>query len=132
MASVAASIRRSATSIARNETALIRKHGSTPTVAISTPAMAGPTIRAQCTITLFRLTALTTRSGPTISITKLCRAGLSSAFTLPRTSTRANTIQGATTPLTVTANSASAGTTMPSWVIISSLRLSKRSASSPP
>ena len=75
---------------------------------------------------------MTTRSGPTISITKLWRAGLSSAFTLPRTSTRANTIQGVTTPLTVTANSASAGTTMPSWVSISSLRLSKRSASSPP
>ena len=41
-------------------------------------------MRAQWTITLFRLTALTTRSAPTISITKLCRAGLSIAFTLPR------------------------------------------------
>ena len=94
--------------------------------------MAGPTMRAQCTITLFRLTAFTTRSGPTISITKLWRAGLSSAFTVPRASTRANTIHGATTPPAVTANSSSAGTTMPSCVSISSLRLSKRSASRPP
>ena len=52
-----------------------------PNVAIRIPAMAGPIIRALCTITLFRLTAFTTRSGPTISITKLWRVGLSIAFT---------------------------------------------------
>jgi hypothetical protein len=34
-------------------------------------------------MTLLRLTALTTRSGPTISKTKLCRVGLSTALTLP-------------------------------------------------
>jgi hypothetical protein len=45
------------------------KQGSTPTVAISTPANAGPITRALWTRTLFRLTALTTRSEPTISIT---------------------------------------------------------------
>ncbi len=51
------------------------KQGSGPTVAISTPAIAGPITRAECTRTLFRLTALTTRSPPTISITKACRVG---------------------------------------------------------
>ena len=40
-------------------------------------------MRADCTITLLRLTALTTRSAPTISIAKLCRVGLSTALTLP-------------------------------------------------
>ena len=44
------------------------KQGTTPTVAISIPASAGPTIRAAWTMTLLRLTALTTRSAPTISI----------------------------------------------------------------
>ena len=51
--------------------------------AISSPPIAGPTIRADWTMTLLRLTALTTRSGPTISITKLCRVGLSTALTQP-------------------------------------------------
>jgi hypothetical protein len=66
---------------------LIRKQGATPQPAITTPAMAGPAIRAVCTSTLFRLTALTTRSEPTISITKLWRVGLSSALIVPRAST---------------------------------------------
>jgi len=101
-------------------------------VAISTPAIAGPTIRALCTITLFRLTALTTRSGPTISITKLWRVGLSMAFTTPRANTSANTIHGSTVPLAASAQSARAGTTIATWVTISSRRLSKRSASRPP
>ncbi len=56
-----------------------------------------------------RLTALTTRSGPTISIAKLCRVGLSTALTVPRTKTSAKTIQGATAPLTVTAKQAERG-----------------------
>ncbi len=108
------------------------KHGSTPIVAISTPARAGPTIRAECTITLLRLTALTTRSVPTISITKLCRVGLSTALTVPRAKTSAKTIHGVTTPAAVTVKSASAGNAIVAWVIISSRRFSKRSASNPP
>jgi hypothetical protein len=67
--------------------ALRAKQGPTPTVAISTPAIPGPTIRAAWTMTLLRLTALTTRSGPTISITKLCRVGLSIAFSEPKAKT---------------------------------------------
>jgi hypothetical protein len=48
---------------------LSAKQGSGPTVAIITPAIAGPTTRAEWTRTLLRLTAFTTRSPPTISIT---------------------------------------------------------------
>ena len=125
-------MRRSAITITGKVRALSKKHSSTPTVAISTPAMAGPTMRAQCTITLFRLTAFTTRSGPTISITKLWRVGLSTALTTPRANTSANTVHGSTVPLAASAHSSTAGTTIATWVTISSRRLSKRSASSPP
>ena len=40
-------------------------------------------------MTLLRLTALTTRSAPTISITKLWRVGLSTELTAPRAKTSA-------------------------------------------
>ncbi len=63
------------------------KQGPTPTPAIRMPASAGPTSRADWTMTLLRLTALTTRPGPTISITKLCRVGLSTELTAPIAST---------------------------------------------
>ena len=89
-------------------------------------------ILAECTIKLLRLTALTTRSRPTISITKLCRAGLSIALIEPRTNTSAYTITGCTTPLAVSAHSVNAGMAISAWVIVSSRRLDIRSASSPP
>ena len=85
---------RSATSIAPKEIALIRKAVETPSVAITTPASAGPTMRADCTIALFSPIAFTIRERPTSSTTKLCRVGLSTAFTAPRANTTAKTIQG--------------------------------------
>ena len=97
-----------------------------------TPAIAGPVIRAEWTRTLLRLTALTTRSGPTISITNACRAGLSTASTRPRRAITAKTIQASTAPSAVSRKSSAAGTAIPVWLTISSLRLSKRSASEPP
>jgi hypothetical protein len=118
--------------MAANDPALSRKQGATPTVAIATPAAAGPMIRAEWIRTLLRPTALTTRSEPTISITKLWRAGLSNALTVPRAKTSANTIQGSTTPPAVTPQSASAGSAISTWVTISSRCLSTRSASAPP
>ena len=123
---------RRATNIAPKLSALTRKHGATPSVRIRTPATAGPKIRAAWIRTLLRPTALTTRSAPTISIAKLWRVGLSIALTAPRAKTSAKTIHGATTPAAVTANRASAGSAMLSWVTISSRRFETRSASSPP
>ena len=122
----------SATSIAAKLSAFRPKQGATPQRAMITPAIAGPTIRAEWTSTELRLTALTTRSGPTISITNACRAGLSTARTSPRRAITANTIQASTAPRAVRANRTVAGTAIPVWEIISSLRLSKRSASAPP
>ncbi len=75
--------------MATNERALIAKQGPTPMVAIARPAAAGPRIRAEWMRTLLRLTAFTTRSGPTISIAKLWRVGLSTELIAPRVKTRA-------------------------------------------
>ena len=111
---------------------MIAKQGATPTRAIRIPAIAGPTRRAEWIRTLLRLTALTTRSAPTISIAKLWRVGLSTALTVPRTKTRTKTIHGATTPATVTPNRARAGIAISAWVTISRRRFGKRSARRPP
>ena len=123
---------RSAMNIARNEKALTAKHGAMPTRAMIVPAAAGPMMREQCTTTLFNATAFKTRSEPTISTTKDCRAGLSKAKTVPRTKTSASTIHGSTSPLRVRPKSVSAGTISDSCVIVSSVRLDIRSASNPP
>ena len=79
------------------------------------PAPAGPKIRAEWIRKLLSPTALTTRSEPTISMTKLWRVGLSTAFTEPRTKTSANTIQGSTAPVAVSPQSASAGSAISDW-----------------
>ena len=52
-------------------------------------------------MTEFSETALTTRSAPTSSMTKLWRVGLSTALTAPRAKTSAQTISGVTEPATV-------------------------------
>ena len=69
---------------------------------------------------------------PTISTTKLWRAGLSSELTAPRAKTSANTIHGSTAPVAVSAHSASAGAIIAVCVAISSVRFGQRSASTPP
>ncbi len=68
--------------------ALARKHTPTPTVAISTPPMAGPTARAAFTVTEFSVMALRSSSLPTISRTKACRAEFSKALFRPRMTAR--------------------------------------------
>ena len=60
-------IARSAASTARYETPSIRKQTAMPTNAISSPATAGPTIRAPVNAALLRLTAFVSVSSPTIS-----------------------------------------------------------------
>ena len=100
---------------------------------MTAPALAGPMIRALWTMTEFSETALTTRSAPTSSMTKLWRVGLSTALTAPRTKTSAQTIERRRpSPPTVSAKSVSAGSAMSAWVTMSTRRLGRRSASSPP
>ena len=121
-----------ATSMATKESALRAKQVLTPAKAMTAPALAGPTIRALWTMTEFSETALTTRSAPTSSMTKLWRVGLSTALTVPRTKTSAQTTSGVTDPPTVSAKSASAGRAMSAWVTMSTRRFGRRSASRPP
>ena len=54
-----------------------------PTVITRTPARAGPTTREPVITALFKLTALVTSSGGTISTTNERRVGLSNAVSTP-------------------------------------------------
>jgi hypothetical protein len=64
-------------------TALPRKTQPVSVAAMITPASAGPAIRALLKVAELRLTALATSAVPTISTTKDCRAGTSSALATP-------------------------------------------------
>ena len=57
---------------------------SPPNSPISSPASAGPTIRAVLKPAELRPTALVTSSGPTISETNAWRAGASNAAPMPK------------------------------------------------
>jgi hypothetical protein len=67
---------------------LTAKHHPIPTVAMSTPATAGPMTLEVVITALLRLTALATSAGPTISTTSARRAGLSMAVASPSTAAR--------------------------------------------
>ena len=108
------------------------KHGATPAVAITTPASAGPIVRAPLISAAPRLTAFTSRSGPTSSTRNACRAGWSTALTAPRAKISASSSHSSIAPVTVRANSATAGSAIAVCVMIRSRRLGKRSAISPP
>ena len=73
----------SPTITAMYEAALTKKQTPSPNTVITTPPMAGPTTREAFITTVFRLTALGRSSRPTISITKVWRAGLSKTLTTP-------------------------------------------------
>ncbi len=71
---------------AANDRPLIRKAQPVPMPVISTPATAGPTRRADWKLAELRLTAFCSWSRPTISETKVCRAGLSTTVAMPTSS----------------------------------------------
>ena len=96
-----------------------------------TPANAGPMIRATWKSALLRPMAFGRSAGPVISETKESRAGLSTACARPCTSTIVNTIQSATTPVSVSTARVAAVTVIVAAVITRMTRLSKRSASTP-
>ncbi len=112
--------------------ALTRKHTPTPTVAMRTPPMAGPTARAAFTVTEFSVIALRSSSRPTISRTNACLAEFSKALFRPRMTARRQTSQNVTAPSTVSSPSTRAWQPMASCRTIISLRLSTRSATTPP
>ena len=62
----------------------MRNTGPAPMTAVSTPATAGPIMRAPLNEAEFRLTAFGSSFSPTSSETKACRAGLSRVVSMPR------------------------------------------------
>ena len=109
-----------------------RKHGASPTAAMSRPASAGPTMRAPFMITLLRVTALVSRAGPTISNTKVWRVGMSKALTVPTASANPNTAAREAVPVATSRPRPNASAPESAWVMNSSRRLSTRSATTPP
>ena len=65
------------------EAALPRKTHAVPTPSMSSPAAAGPTMRAALNVALFSPTAFGSSSVPTSSDTKAWRVGLSNAVATP-------------------------------------------------
>ena len=70
---------RKPTMIGTKDSPFTRKQTPSPNCATSTPASAGPRMRAPFTSVELRATALVMSSRPTISIRKLWRAGISNA-----------------------------------------------------
>ena len=99
---------------------------------MTTPATEGPITRAALTTTLLRVTALARSAGPTISITKVWRLGLSTAVTSPNPAARAYTIHNRTVSVRVRTPSVRASVPATVWVPMISVRLSTRSAINPP
>ena len=108
------------------------KHRPVPTTVISTPAMAGPTARAEFTSTLLRLTAFLSSSGPDHLLDEGLAHRVVAGETTPSSSARPTTIQSWTTPVNTRSASVRAMIPRAAWVVISRRRLSSRSASSPP
>ena len=99
-ASCAGFIRTRATSIATKLSALSGEaERDARQSAMTMPAIAGPVIRAEWTRTLLRPTALTTRSGPTISITKPAAPGCRPRGRGRGGRSAAKTIQASATPV---------------------------------
>ena len=78
------------------------------------------------------LIALASWAGPTISLAKDCRVGLSTAVTSPRAKATTYTCQAVTTWVRVSAASTPAITASADWVTSSTPRLGQRSAIMPP
>src|SRR4051794_29014620 len=108
------------------------KHAAIPTVPRSTPAIAGPTIRAALKMEELRAMAFVKSSGPTNSTAKAWRVGMSNALTTPRMSARAKTCQSWI--VFVQIRMAVTAETRPNvvWVMSRVVRLGNRSAATPP
>ena len=93
-----------------------------PTFAMSKPAMAGPIIWAALNEVEFNATAFGRSSSPTISATKVCLTGASSAAAEPDRNANAYTCQSWMTPVIVRTPRTTASMPIVAWVVIRSLR----------
>ena len=112
-------------------TLLMKNTGPTPTRPMSTPATAGPTIRAALNAAEFSATAFATSPLPTMSMTNDCRAGWSTAFAKPRTRPSTATCPYWTRPVETSTPSSRAWQASVVCVVTSSPRFGSRSATAP-
>jgi hypothetical protein len=91
-------------------TPLTRKHHPSPSAAIATPAIAGPSNAPPIASVELKATALARFSRPTISTTKDCRVGPSTALMVPSNVASTRTCAIRTWPLNVSPASANAST----------------------
>src|SRR5437870_168313 len=110
---------------------LTAKAGATPTLAMTRPPAAGPTILAPWNAAELSATALTTSSRPTVSLTNDCRTTLKSVLARPAHSARMPTCQYATTSVATSVATVSAVHACAAWVAMSRRRLATRSAMAP-
>ena len=122
---------RSARIIPKKVTAFRRNTHPVPTATMTTPATAGPIMRAPLKDAAFSATALDAFSRVTTSETKACRAGLSKAVTTPRARAKPYMIGRVMSPVRIMRPSAIASSISSPCVTIRSLRRSKRSATHP-
>ncbi|OLB76933.1 MAG: hypothetical protein AUI14_17550 [Actinobacteria bacterium 13_2_20CM_2_71_6] len=93
--------------------------------------MAGPMIRAVLNVAALSDSALGNSELPTSSEANGCRNGVSTAATVPHRAAKTYTCQSCTAPLTTSTPISAASTSQTALAIISSTRLSNRSASLP-
>ena len=103
-----------------------------PKAAITRPATAGPTMRAAWKVAELRPIAFGSRSRPTTSETNDWRDGLSKAVPMPKAKAITYTIGVVATPVMARMPRVAAQMANQAWVILSTTRLSNRSATSPP
>ena len=102
-----------------------------PSPAMAKPASAGPITRAELNVAALRDNALGSRAGPTISWTKDWRNGVSIAATVPHSRAKTYTCHSATAALSTSTPIRPDSTSHTALTMMSSSRLSKRSASLP-
>ena len=100
-----------------------KKAVGVPTAPITSPAAAGPAIRARLKIALLRAMALGMSPVPTISVTNACRVGLSTSVARPSPKASAYTCQMRTDPVTASTPRVSASSPIAVWVSIRMRRL---------
>ena len=104
----------------------------TPAAPITTPATAGPTIRAALNMDEFSAIAFIRSSLPTSSAMNAWRPGMSNALTIPKNTASTITCQVVTRPAHTSAASASASSICNACVHTMRRRLSTLSATTPP
>ena len=102
-----------------------------PTATMSTPLRAGPSKPPRWKIDALRLMALRMCRGPTISLTKTERAGLSKTCTIPIARTSAYTAHSGAMPRMAMSESTRLNTPTSDCVSMSTRRFGNRSAIAP-